>query len=225
MRKEDRIRTILEFLEDRNVALPPKPLYDNLDRYEGVDFSYSTVKRLLAELTEEGLVEYLDIGKGYYCISEEGSQFLGSGEQENSESTPNPWRGTLNETREEVESAFDEVSPRVSLFDSDRLGLWISFGRKGPHEEIEQLNEELSEFLRSRGYNVRSVYHEKRKPDDDRHYDGHLYALPAEVGIPDYPRDEVSAFKISNEKIEVLADRRLKKNIEDASDESENEGA
>lgn len=76
MSKEQRVRTILSFLADRRVALPPKVLYDNLVMYRNVTFSYRTVKRLLAELREDGRVEYVDRGHGYYRVSERGRAFL-----------------------------------------------------------------------------------------------------------------------------------------------------
>ncbi|TKX85326.1 ArsR family transcriptional regulator [Halorubrum sp. SS5] len=76
MPKEERKRTILRFLYDRQVMLPPKPLHDNLEAYEGVTFSYRTTKRLCKELVEEGLLRYVDKGKGYYQITDLGREYL-----------------------------------------------------------------------------------------------------------------------------------------------------
>lgn len=76
MSKERRVQTILTFLAERRVAMPPKVLYDNLVIYEDVTFSYRTVKRLLGELREEGRVEYLDRGNGYYRVSADGREVL-----------------------------------------------------------------------------------------------------------------------------------------------------
>lgn len=76
MPKEERIVTILNFLDDRNAMFPPKPLYDNLVEYENITFSYRTVKRLLKELVDDGRLEYLDLGKGYYRISDKGREYL-----------------------------------------------------------------------------------------------------------------------------------------------------
>lgn len=76
MSKEQRVRTILSFLSERRVALPPKVLYDNLVLYDDVTFSYRTVKRHLRELREDGRVEYVDRGNGYYRVSEAGQAYL-----------------------------------------------------------------------------------------------------------------------------------------------------
>lgn len=76
MSKERRIETILQFLHDRKVALPPKVLYDNLVLYGDITFSYRTVKRLLGEMREDGRVEYLDMGNGYYKVSDDGQSYL-----------------------------------------------------------------------------------------------------------------------------------------------------
>ena len=78
MPKEERRRTILQFLNDRQVMLPPKPLHDNLETYEGITFSYRTTKRLCKELAEEGLLRYVDTGKGYYRITDRGRAYLAS---------------------------------------------------------------------------------------------------------------------------------------------------
>lgn len=79
MPKEERRQTILQFLNDRQVMLPPKPLHDNLETYEGVTFSYRTTKRLCKELAEEGLLRYVDKGKGYYQITDRGRAYLVDG--------------------------------------------------------------------------------------------------------------------------------------------------
>jgi predicted transcriptional regulator len=76
MPKEERKRTILRFLYDRQVMLPPKPLHDNLEAYEGVTFSYRTTKRLCKELVEENLLQYVEKGKGYYRITDHGQAYL-----------------------------------------------------------------------------------------------------------------------------------------------------
>ena len=76
MPKEERRRTILRFLNDRQVMLPPKPLHDNLEAYEDITFSYRTTKRLCKELVEEGLLQYVEKGKGYYRITERGRDYL-----------------------------------------------------------------------------------------------------------------------------------------------------
>jgi len=57
--KEDRKRRVLAFLVDSGMALPRKALFRNL-RYQGADFSDSSLKNYLGELQEEGLVERVD---------------------------------------------------------------------------------------------------------------------------------------------------------------------
>ena len=76
MPKEERRRTILQFLYNRQVMLPPKPLHDNLEAYEGVTFSYRTTKRLCKEMVEEDLLQYVEKGKGYYRITDLGVEYL-----------------------------------------------------------------------------------------------------------------------------------------------------
>lgn len=72
MTKEERKDTILQFLADRQVMLPPKPLYDNLKFYGNITFSYRTTKRLCKELSNDGFLEYVNEGKGYYRITHSG---------------------------------------------------------------------------------------------------------------------------------------------------------
>lgn len=76
MPKEERRRTILQFLHNRQVMLPPKPLHDNLEAYEGVTFSYRTTKRLCKEMVEEDLLQYVEKGKGYYRITDLGVEYI-----------------------------------------------------------------------------------------------------------------------------------------------------
>lgn len=67
--------SILEFLHDRDVALPPTALEINLNR-EGVEISRSTIHRRLNQLHEHELVEKIDEKKGYYVITEKGTDYL-----------------------------------------------------------------------------------------------------------------------------------------------------
>ncbi|MFB6299103.1 MAG: winged-helix domain-containing protein, partial [Halobacteriales archaeon] len=58
---------ILEFLEEHDLELPPKPLYRNLNRH-GHNIGYSTVRLRLNQLEDHGLLE--KVGEGsYYQIT------------------------------------------------------------------------------------------------------------------------------------------------------------
>lgn len=72
MPKEDRELQILRFLSDYDLALPRQPIFVNMKRKRGITFSERTMKRLLDEMVERGEVERLDIGHGYYQITDEG---------------------------------------------------------------------------------------------------------------------------------------------------------
>lgn len=78
-----RDEAILRFLAEKDIALPPRPLYENL-RLEGATFSYRTVSRRLKHLHELGLVERALEEKGYYRITEQGEDYL-EGERDASE--------------------------------------------------------------------------------------------------------------------------------------------
>jgi len=65
--------TILEFLEENDLELPPKPLYRNLNRH-GHDIGYSTVRLRVKKLEEHGLLEKDE--DGYYWVSEKGLRWL-----------------------------------------------------------------------------------------------------------------------------------------------------
>ena len=65
---------ILEFLEDHDLELPPKPLYKNLNRH-GHKIGYSTVRQRLNLLEDYGLLQKTEDG-GYYEITEKGQAYL-----------------------------------------------------------------------------------------------------------------------------------------------------
>lgn len=54
--REARERKTLGFLDDRDVMLGPKGLYDNLREYELMAFSQGTVRNILIDTEERGLV-------------------------------------------------------------------------------------------------------------------------------------------------------------------------
>jgi len=64
---------VLEFLAEKDLELPPKALYANLNR-QGHEIGYSTVRLRLSKLEDHGLVEKAD--SGYYQVSEKGHRWL-----------------------------------------------------------------------------------------------------------------------------------------------------
>jgi hypothetical protein len=94
MAKEDRKRRVLAFLVDSGMAMTRKVLYRNL-RYNGADFSDSSLKNYLRELREEGLAERIDAEKfadrnivrsdedpGYWIATSEGAEEIKEYRQE-----------------------------------------------------------------------------------------------------------------------------------------------
>lgn len=75
MGKEERRRAILQFLDESDLALPPKPIYINMKR-QGATFGRKTVERHLKDLESEGLVEKALENEGYYAITEKGRRYL-----------------------------------------------------------------------------------------------------------------------------------------------------
>lgn len=86
MPKAEREKQILQFLDQREVMLPPKALYDNLVEFEGITYSDTTVKRLLIDMNGRGLVERVDTGNGYYKVTDRGRAYI-SGELDEDEAT------------------------------------------------------------------------------------------------------------------------------------------
>lgn len=76
MPKEDRVRLIVAYLADNEVALPARVLHENLQMYRNATFSYRTIQRLLKECVDRGLLEVVERGKKYYRITEEGRAYL-----------------------------------------------------------------------------------------------------------------------------------------------------
>jgi repressor of nif and glnA expression len=64
---------VLEFLEEKDLELPPKALFANLNRHGHV-IGYSTVQLRVSKLEEHGLIEKAD--SGYYQVSEKGKMWL-----------------------------------------------------------------------------------------------------------------------------------------------------
>jgi Fe2+ or Zn2+ uptake regulation protein len=72
---DERGMAVLELLARTELALPPTPVYENL-RLNGETFSKRTVYRKLDTLAEEGLVERVLDGKGYYQATDAGQEFV-----------------------------------------------------------------------------------------------------------------------------------------------------
>ncbi|WP_226021903.1 winged-helix domain-containing protein [Halomicrobium salinisoli] len=81
MGKEERQRKILELLDTSELALPPKPIYVNL-QLQGATFGERTVNRHLSEMEEEGYVEKIDDRRGYYRITDAGRDLLNQESQQ-----------------------------------------------------------------------------------------------------------------------------------------------
>lgn len=75
--------TILEYLHEKDLALPPGALHFNLER-EGVEIGYSTVRRRLKLLKTAELIENVADEGTYYVLTEKGRQYL-TGELDASE--------------------------------------------------------------------------------------------------------------------------------------------
>lgn len=76
MTTAEREKVILSFLAKHDLALPQAPIFENLKRKRGITFSKRTVKRRLEALEEDGYVRRLDIGRGYWEITDEGRKYL-----------------------------------------------------------------------------------------------------------------------------------------------------
>ncbi len=76
MTTAERERVILQFLAEHDLALPLTPIFENLKRNQGITFSKRTVKRRLEDLEADGHVQRLDIGRGYWEITEAGREYL-----------------------------------------------------------------------------------------------------------------------------------------------------
>lgn len=91
MAPEDRRRAVLRFMNEHGLALKPKAIYRNLRLHHRITFGDETVKNILHELTDEGLVRRVDPdaledselvnlergeGRGAYIITEEGREYL-----------------------------------------------------------------------------------------------------------------------------------------------------
>jgi Fe2+ or Zn2+ uptake regulation protein len=72
-----RAEAVLGLLVASGLALPPTPIHENL-RLNGETFSKRTVHRKLDVLLEEGYVEKVLDGQGYYRATEAGYEHAGT---------------------------------------------------------------------------------------------------------------------------------------------------
>lgn len=88
MGKQERKQRVLAFLVDSRLALPMTPLFRNM-KYNGADFSESSLNNYLAELRDEGYVERIDAEKfaegvvvvsddhpAYWIATSDGSEYI-----------------------------------------------------------------------------------------------------------------------------------------------------
>lgn len=75
MTKEARKRAVVRFLNEKDLILPVGAIHANLERH-GYTFSYSTVRRHIEELEEDGYVVRLDDPKTFYAVTDEGAEWL-----------------------------------------------------------------------------------------------------------------------------------------------------
>lgn len=88
---------VLQFLLDKNIALPPMAIFRGMKREHSITFTYSTVQRILSDLTDEGFVVRCDKGeldegriaplpddekdrRTYYFITDQGRERIASDE-------------------------------------------------------------------------------------------------------------------------------------------------
>lgn len=195
MGREENVRTILTFLSDREVALPPKPLHRNLIMFTSADFTYRTLKRTISDMEDRGLVHHLEKESGYYTISEKGVELL-QNDSETDESKPfNLYlRKELEETVSDIEKKFPAAHPRVADVGGLTIGLWVRFNTQDDYSALYNGLNDVGDYLCSKGYSYAWAHDKERTPDRGtrEHYEGHIYGLPAECGEPADPEKRLN---------------------------------
>lgn len=101
-------------------------------------------------------------------------------------------RDELEGKRASIEEEFEGAVPSLRQFNNGSLGLWIRVNTENDHPQLTRLLDNVGKYLQRRGYNVRMAYDTDYETDfDEPIYEGHIYALPVEVGIPEYPTEEM----------------------------------
>lgn len=120
-------------------------------------------------------------------------------------------RNELESKRADIESEFpDGVVPKLTRFNNIGVGLWIRIHTGADHMALLETVENVGEYLHSLGYNVRAAYDTRSDPDvGEPHYQGHLYALPVEIGIPEYPVGEMPVGSEHIKKFQWRANRNV----------------
>jgi len=160
------------------------------DRIAGKDDAedskrYQAVSRVRRRLNEEVTDEVALLEEHHPELLSELREIVGP---------DNQWlRGELETKRDELETVFPDVVAKLTRLNSARLGLWIRINTRDDHWALLEHIDDVGDYLHARGYNVRAAY-----DSDDNNtnvtepiYEGHLYALPAEVGKPEYPAAEM----------------------------------
>jgi Fe2+ or Zn2+ uptake regulation protein len=86
--ERDKRDVVLEFLAEHPIPLRPKEIYGGLIALQDITFSYGTVKNIMSEFNDDGLVERVEIDddegvinpipsdssgrRGYYLITDGG---------------------------------------------------------------------------------------------------------------------------------------------------------
>lgn len=97
-------------------------------------------------------------------------------------------RSELEKKRADLETEFPGAVPKLTRLNTAGLGLWVRINTGDHHWELVEMVDDIGEYLHARGYSVRAAYDTKKGSDmSNHHYEGHLFALPSEVGTPEYP--------------------------------------
>lgn len=101
-------------------------------------------------------------------------------------------REYLEQKVSELEEKFPGCRPDMGEVSGSKKGLWISIHAGEDYSKLDQLVDEIGNYLSRRDFNVRAVYDKKGSQGDktETRYQGHIYALPSELGVPDYPDDK-----------------------------------
>lgn len=110
-------------------------------------------------------------------------------------------RDELEAKHEQVESIIDRGTPKIMRLDNGHKGLWIRVNTGSDYGLLINNIEEVGEYLHSKGYNVKAVYHREQDPDvGSPHYEGHIYAQPVEIGQPAHPTNEMRSLSDSKKR-------------------------
>ena len=114
-------------------------------------------------------------------------------------------RTEVENKREQLVNEFSQGKPKLKKI-NDHLGIWVQINTGDNHDLLSDTVEDMARHLNTRGYNVRAVYNRTADPETgEPHYEGHIYALPVEVGQPPFPEHKMPSLGDSKE-LELLAE-------------------